>query len=52
MHPPGFRSDVRSDIFQERNHVVIGSLLNFENFGNGKFPAGADRLSVCLRNQS
>ncbi len=44
MHPPRLRSDVRSDIFQERNHVVIGSFLNFENLGNGDISRGHGSL--------
>ena len=51
MHPSRLRSDVGCHIFQERNHIVIGSFLNFENLGHRKFPASADRFGVRFRNQ-
>jgi len=51
MHPSRLRSDVGGHIFQERNHIVIGSFLNFENLGDRKSPASANRFGIRFRNQ-
>src|SRR5271166_5500166 len=51
MHPSRLRSNVGGDIFKECNQVVIGPLLDLENFRNRKLPSITNRLRINLGNQ-